>query len=67
MADANEPQHLHVYPSEIEERPGGPVPLFLKLTYVGFTVFGILYFVLYRAGDGSALVQLLNAATSHAP
>ncbi len=67
MADELEQQDVHVYPSEIEERPGGPVPLFLKLTYVGITAFGILYFVLYRAGDGAPLVRLLNAATGHGP
>jgi hypothetical protein len=67
MAEHGDPHELHRYPSDIEERPGGPVPLFLKLTYVGFTAFGILYFVLYHAGDGSALVRALNAVTGHAP
>lgn len=64
MAENRESHDLHVYPGDLHENPGGPVPLFLKLTYAGFTVFGILYFVLYHAGDGSALVRLLNAATT---
>ena len=67
MAEKIEPKDIHVYPSDIEERPGGPVPLFLKLTYAGLAAFGVLYFVLYHAGDGSPLVRLLNAATGHAP
>ena len=67
MADKNASHEQHVYPGDLHENPGGPVPLFLKLTYVGFTAFGILYFVLYYAGDGAALVKLLNAATGHAP
>ncbi len=64
MADQNE---IHEYPGELQEKHGGPVPLFLKLTYVGFTVFAVAYWALYRAGDGSALVKLFNAATGHAP
>ena len=57
---------------EIEEFPGGiqvregSIPTFLKLTYVGFTLFGILYWILYHAGDPSSpLVALLNKATNH--
>ena len=64
MADGNE---LHDHAGELQERRGGPVPLFLKLTYVGFTLFGIAYWLLYYAGDGSPLVRLLNAATNHGP
>ncbi len=64
MAEQNE---IHEYPGELKERHGGPIPLFLKLTYLGFTAFGLAYWLLYRAGDGSALVKLLNAATGHAP
>jgi len=58
---------IHEYPGELKENHGGPVPLFLKLTYVGFTIFGIAYWALYHAGDGSPLVKLFNAATGHAP
>lgn len=68
MTEKERSHGVHVYPGDLHENPGGRVPLFLKLTYVGFTAFGILYFVLYHAGDGSALVRLLNAATTgHAP
>ncbi len=63
MAETKQSHDVHVYPNGLEEQPGGPVPLFLKLTYVGFTIFGITYFALYRAGDGSPLVQVLNAFT----
>ncbi len=57
---------------EIEDFPGGvqvkegTIPGFLKLTYIGFTAFGILYWILYYAGDRSnPLVAALNAATNH--
>jgi len=62
---ANDSHEQHVYPEDLKENPGGKIPLFLKLTYVGFTVFGIAYWFLYRAGDGSLLVQAFNAATGH--
>jgi hypothetical protein len=54
---------IHVYPSDLHEQPGGAIPLFLKLTYLGFTIFGVLYFALYFSGDGSPLVQTFNALT----
>ncbi|MDF1563651.1 MAG: hypothetical protein P1V51_11445 [Deltaproteobacteria bacterium] len=59
-------EELAVYPNGIEEKPGGNVQLFLKLTYIGFVIFGITYFILYMSGDGSELVQQLNQATGHA-
>ncbi len=58
MADRN--PELDVFPDGLEVREGS-IPLFLKLTYVGFTIFGIAYWVLYRAGDGAPLVQAFNA------
>jgi hypothetical protein len=64
MADAND---VHEYPSELKEKGGGPVPLFLKLTYLGFTLFGIIYWVLYRAGDGARLVEQFNKLTGNGP
>ncbi|MHB8876705.1 MAG: hypothetical protein ACYC8T_23670 [Myxococcaceae bacterium] len=69
MATANDPGtgELHEYPGDLKEKAGGPVPLFLKLTWVGFTVFGIVYFALYYAGDGAPLVRAFNAVTGHAP
>jgi hypothetical protein len=51
---------VEVYPGDVEGKHGGPIPVFLKLTYVGFTIFGITYWVLYKAGDGGPLVQLFN-------
>ncbi len=35
----------------ITEREGTPIPLFLKLTYVGFSLFGVVYLFLYVAGE----------------
>ncbi len=35
----------------ILERKGTPIPLFLKLTYVGFCAFGLLYLFRYWAGE----------------
>jgi hypothetical protein len=35
----------------ITEREGTGVPLFLKLTYVGFSLFGLAYLFLYREGE----------------
>ena len=49
----------------ITERAGTPIPGFLKLTYVGFCLFGLFYLVRYWAGETShatrgALVQEAN-------
>jgi hypothetical protein len=64
MADGHD--EIETFPGEMQVREGGKIPLFLKLTYVGFTLFGILYWVLNYAGDtDSPLVQLLNKATGH--
>lgn len=64
MAD---PSEIHEYPGELKEKGGGAIPLFLKLTYVGFTAFGLGYWLLYRAGDGAPLVKLFNSATGNGP
>ena len=53
----------HVYPSGVQENHGGKVPMVLKLTYVGFVLFGILYFVLQRSGGSSSLVEMYNRLT----
>ena len=58
MSDHNE---VDVFPDGVESNHGASIPLFLKLTYIGFTVFGISYWFLYKSGDGSALVQAFNA------
>ncbi len=55
-----EVEELAEYPSGITEHHGPPVALFLKLTYVGFVAFAIIYLILYFSGDGSALVEQFN-------
>ena len=35
----------------ITERAGTPIPAFLKLTYVGFCLFGLWYLWAYWAGE----------------
>lgn len=63
MADHN--PELDVFPDGVEVKEG-TVPAFLKLTYVGFTIFGLAYWFLYKAGDAAQpLVALLNKATGH--
>lgn len=52
----------------ITERKGMPIPVFLKLAYVGFSIFGLVYLFQYTAGEvGHAtrgpLVQQMNALT----
>ena len=63
MATESPEHELHEYPGDVVESPGGKIPLFLKLTYLGFGLFGILYFILYVNGDGSPLVELYNQLT----
>ncbi|PJB48752.1 MAG: hypothetical protein CO108_01670 [Deltaproteobacteria bacterium CG_4_9_14_3_um_filter_63_12] len=63
--DAQPHEEPYEYPGGLFENHGPAVLPFLKLTYVGFTLFAILYFVMYMAGDGTELVQQLNQATGH--
>lgn len=35
----------------IKERVGTPIPLFLKLAYVGFSLFGLYYLFAYWTGE----------------
>lgn len=56
----------------ITERVGTPIPLFLKLAYVGFSLFGLLYLFLYRAGETDhasrgPLVRQLNQVSATPP
>jgi len=56
----------------ITERVGTPIPLFLKLAYIGFSLFGLLYLFLYRAGETDhasrgPLVQQFNQTSAVAP
>lgn len=51
----------------ISERKGTPVPVFLKIAYLGFSAFGIVYLLLYATGEvghgtRGPLVQQINAA-----
>jgi hypothetical protein len=52
----------------ITERRGTPIPGFLKLAYVGFSVFGLAYLFQYAMGEvdhatRGPLVQQFNAIT----
>lgn len=52
----------------ITERAGTPIPTFLKMAYVGFAMFGLVYLRNYWRGEidnasRGALVQEFNAAT----
>ncbi len=49
------------YPGDIKSYEGGAVPGFLKIVYIGFTIFAFTYFFMYFAGDGSELVKAYNA------
>ncbi len=64
MSDEKHEHPITEYPGGLTERPGGPVPNFLKLTYVGFIIFGFAYLFLYLSGDGSELVELYNKLTA---
>ena len=35
----------------ITERVGTPIPLFLKLSYIGFSLFGLYYLFTYWSGE----------------
>ncbi len=67
MTDTKKPEpateELTEYPSGLLERHGPPIHLFLKLTYVGFTLFALIYLILYFSGDGSPLVEQFNKLT----
>lgn len=56
----------------ITERKGTPVPLFLKLTYIGFCLFGLYYLFAYWQGETGhatrgALVRLFNQSAQLPP
>lgn len=49
----------------ITERVGTPIPVFLKIAYVGFSLFGLVYLFRYSLGEvdhatRGPLVQQLN-------
>jgi hypothetical protein len=56
----------------ITERVGTPIPVFLKISYVGFCLFGLIYLYRYRLGEidhatRGPLVQQLNQAAAQPP
>lgn len=56
----------------ITERAGTPIPVFLKIAYVGFCLFGLYYLWAYWLGEvdhatRGALVQQLNRVTEQPP
>ena len=56
----------------ITERVGTPIPAFLKLSYIGFCLFGLFYLWKYSVGEvdhatRGALVQQLNQVTDAPP
>ncbi len=61
--DTEDTHGTHEYPGGLQENPGPKIPLFLWLTYIGFVLFGIIYFISYMSGDGSPLVEQYNAIT----
>ncbi len=69
MTNKTEPGAIHELAGGwISERKGTPVPPFLKLAYVGFSIFGLAYLFLYAAGEVThetrgPLVRQLNAAS----
>lgn len=66
MTDKSENGKIHeIAGGWITERAGTPIPAFLKLTYVGFCLFGLYYMITYWKGEvGHAtrgpLVQEVN-------
>lgn len=56
----------------ITERVGTPIPVFLKIAYVGFCLFGLIYLFIYRFGEvdhatRGPLVQQLNQVADQPP
>lgn len=56
----------------ITERVGTPIPVFLKITYVALSLFGVVYLFKYRLGEVAhatrgPLVQQLNQAAEQPP
>jgi len=56
----------------ITERVGTPIPVFLKIAYVGFCLFGLFYLFKYSLGEvdhatRGPLVQQLNQITDKPP
>ena len=56
----------------ITERAGTPIPVFLKLAYVGFCLFGLFYLFKYSTGEighstRGPLVEQLNQIATPPP
>jgi hypothetical protein len=73
MTNKTDPGEVHELAGGwITERKGMPIPVFLKLAYVGFSIFGLAYLFRYTAGEvGHAtrgpLVRQMNALTDQPP
>ena len=70
--EAEEPKVHELAGGWITERVGTPIPLFLKLAYVGFSLFGLFYLFKYTTGEvghatRGALVRQLNQFTGQPP
>jgi len=67
MSTKPEKEELHeIAGGWITERKGTPIPMFLKLAYVGFCAFGLYYMVVYWTGETThptrgALVTQFNS------
>ncbi len=67
--DPNKQEEIHELAGGwITERAGTPIPTFLKMAYVGFTLFALVYLRNYWKGEvdnasRGALVQEFNVAT----
>jgi hypothetical protein len=67
--DQKKPDEIHEMAGGwITERAGTPIPTFLKMAYVGFTLFALVYLRNYWRGEvdnasRGPLVQAFNAAT----
>jgi hypothetical protein len=67
---AGEPKVHEVAGGWISERVGTPIPAFLKLSYIGFCLFGLIYLFKYSLGEvdhatRGPLVQQLNQASDN--
>lgn len=67
--DQKKPEEVHeIAGGWITERAGTPIPTFLKMAYVGFALFGLVYLRNYWKGEvdnasRGALVQQFNTVT----
>ncbi|HEX6899247.1 MAG TPA: hypothetical protein VF789_06015 [Thermoanaerobaculia bacterium] len=70
--EAEEPKVHDLAGGWITERVGTPIPLFLKLAYVGFSLFGLVYLFRFSLGEvghatRGALVRQFNQLSQQPP